>query len=137
MEKYIAQSGISGCSGNYLAAGIPGLADKWRHLPGDVSRRVDASYHACDFVDLKLLFQREDLPEGLKRSCRWSAAVLFRCTFSTGLSGRAAAWDVIYQKLMPYIGYLPAFLIEIFVLFGIRVALTWVMKKLPVFRRLL
>ena len=40
-------------------------------------------------------------------------------------------------KILRGIGYLAAFLVELFVLFGIRVALTLVMKKLPVFLRLL
>lgn len=89
------------------------------------------------FVDLKLLFQREDLPEGLKRFLSMVGGCVFGVYLLDGFIGAGGRMDVIYQKLMPYIGYLPAFLIEIFVLFGIRVALTWVMKKLPVFRRLL
>ena len=89
------------------------------------------------FVDLKLLFQREDLPEGLKRFLSTVGSCVFGVYLLDGFIGAGGRMDVIYQKFMPYIGYLPAFLIEIFVLFGIRVALTLVMKKLPVFRRLL
>ena len=89
------------------------------------------------FIDLKLLFQREDLPEGLKRFLSTVGSCVFGVYLLDGFIGAGGRMDVIYQKFMPYIGYLPAFLIEIFVLFGIRVALTLVMKKLPVFRRLL
>ena len=64
MEKYIAQSGISGCSGNYLAAGIPGLADKWSSTYREMYLGVWMPLITLViFVDLKLLFQREDLPE--------------------------------------------------------------------------
>ena len=49
---------------NYMAAGIPGLGDKWRHLPGDVSRRVDASYHACDFYRFEAFVPERGSPGG-------------------------------------------------------------------------
>ena len=64
LEKCTAQSGFSGCSGNHLAAGIPGLADEWRHLPGDVSRCVDASYHACDFYRFEAFVPERGSPGG-------------------------------------------------------------------------
>ena len=89
------------------------------------------------FVDLKLLFQREDLPGELKRFLSTVGSCVFGVYLLDGFIGAGGRMDVIYQKFMPYIGYLPAFLIEIFVLFWLRVALTLVMKKLPVFRRLL
>lgn len=45
--------------------------------------------------------------------------------------------DVIYQKCMPYIGCLPAFLGEIFGMFWIRAALIPRLKMLQVFCRVL
>ena len=89
------------------------------------------------FIDLKLLFLREDLPGELKRFLSTVGSCVFGVYLLDGFIGAGGRMDVIYQKFMPYIGYLPAFLIEIFVLFWLRVALTLVMKKLPVFRRLL
>ena len=42
----------------------PVIEDEWRHLPGDVSRCVDASYHACDFYRFEAFVPERGSPGG-------------------------------------------------------------------------
>ena len=51
--------------------------------------------------------------------------------------GTGGRLDVIAGTLTPVTGMLPAYIIEIIIAFLIEVAVTLVLKKLPVFRKLL
>lgn len=89
------------------------------------------------FLDVKLLVKEERLSEKAKQIL----GVIGGCTFGIYLLdpfiGTGGKMDFIYQMFMPYVGFIPAFLIEIAVIFCVRVVLVWIMKKLPVLRKLI
>lgn len=89
------------------------------------------------FLDIKILFDEEKLSETAKKILVTVGGCAFGVYLLDGFLGTGGKMDFIYQALMPYIGYLPAFGVEILVVFAIRVALVWVMKKMPVLRKLI
>lgn len=89
------------------------------------------------FLDMKILFREERLTENVKKVLSLAGSCVFGIYLLDMCFGPTGKMDVIYKTLMPFTGYLIAFLIEIFCTFLIRLALTWVMKKMPVLRRLL
>ena len=62
---------------------------------------------------------------------------VFGCYLLGGFIGTGGRLDVIAGTLTPVTGMLPAYIIEIIIAFLIEVAVTLVLKKLPVFRKLL
>lgn len=54
------------------------------------------------FVDLKLLFQREDLPEGLKRFLSTVGSCVFGVYLLDGFIGAGGGMDVIYRSYAVY-----------------------------------
>lgn len=89
------------------------------------------------FLNIKILVKEERLNANVKKVLSTVGSCVFGIYLLDGFIGTGGRMDFIYQKFMPYIGYLPAFCIEIFVVFFIRFALAWVMKKMPVLRKLL
>lgn len=89
------------------------------------------------FLNLKILFREECLSENVKRVLTTVGGCVFGVYLLDGFIGTGGRMDFIYQKCMPYVGFLPAFLIEILIVFWIRVVLAWMMKKMPVLRKLL
>ena len=89
------------------------------------------------FINVKILFSEKRLTEPMKKMLSLFGGCVFGIYLLDGFIGTGGTMDVIYLKLMPYISYLPAFLVEILVVFFMRFVLAYTMKKLPVFRKLL
>lgn len=89
------------------------------------------------FLNAKLLFQEERLSEHTKKVLGCVGSCVFGCYLLGGFIGTGGRLDIIANTLTPVIGMLPAYIIEILIAFLIEVAVTLVLKKLPVFRKLL
>ena len=89
------------------------------------------------FLNTKLLFQEERLSERTKKILVSVGGCVFGCYLLGGFIGTGGRLDVIAGTLTPVTGMLPAYIIEIIIAFLIEVAVTLVLKKLPVFRKLL
>ena len=89
------------------------------------------------FLNTKLLFQEERLSERTKKILVSVGGCVFGCYLLGGFIGTGGRLDVIAGTLIPATGMLPAYIIEIIIAFLIEVAVTLVLKKLPVFRKLL
>lgn len=89
------------------------------------------------FLDVKILFWEERLPEKVKQILATVGGCVFGVYLLDGFIGTGGRMDVISRVLMPYVGYLPAFGVEILILFVMRAVLAWIMKKMPVLRKLI
>lgn len=89
------------------------------------------------FLNIKLLFKEEHLSEHAKKVLGCVGGCVFGCYLLGGFIGTGGRLDVIENTLTPFIGMLPAYIIEILTAFLIELAVTLVLKKLPVFRKLL
>lgn len=89
------------------------------------------------FMDIKLLIREERLSEKTKRFLGTIGGCTVGIYLLDPFVGAGGLLDIIYQTFMPYIGLIPAFLIEIAFIFVIRTILVWIMKKLPVLRKLI
>lgn len=89
------------------------------------------------FLNTKLLFQEDRLSGQAKKILGCVGGCVFGCYLLGGFIGTGGRLDVIAGTLTPVTGMLPAYIIEIIIAFLIEVAVTLVLKKLPVFRKLL
>lgn len=89
------------------------------------------------FMDMKLLVKEECISEKAKRILGTIGGCTFGIYLLDPFIGAGGKLDVIYQKLMPYIGFIPAFLVEIAFIFVVRTILVWIMKKLPILRKVI
>lgn len=89
------------------------------------------------FLNIKLLVKEERLSEPVKKMISTAGGCVFGAYLLDGFVGTGGKMDFIYRIFAPYVGYLPAFFIEIVIVLIVRLALTWVMKKLPVLCKLL
>lgn len=89
------------------------------------------------FLNAKLMFQEERLSECAKKVLSCVGSCVFGCYLLGGFIGTGGRLDIIANTLTPVTGMLPAYIIEIVIAFGIQVAVTMVLKRVPVFRKLL
>lgn len=89
------------------------------------------------FIDGKIIFEREVMPERLKKCLVFAGDKTFGMYLLDGFIGTGGKMDVIFQVLSPFVGYLPAYLVELVVVFFIRLVGATVLKYIPVFRKIL
>lgn len=89
------------------------------------------------FLNLKILFREERLSDKMKKILSLAGSCVFGVYLLDPYVGPFGKLDLIYRTLMPFTGYLIGYLIEIIFVLLIRLAMAWVLKKLPVLRKLL
>lgn len=89
------------------------------------------------FWNCKKFLIPERFSERAKKVWAFLGDKVFGIYLLEGFIGCNGRMEIIYQTLHPYIGLIPAYMVEILIIFIIRLALVTILKKLPVFRKIL
>lgn len=89
------------------------------------------------FLDAKVLFLNYSPSERFKKVISFMGDKVFGMYLLDGFLGTGGAMDIIFRTLSPFIGFLPAYLIEIAIIFAIRIVGITILKFLPVFKSIL
>lgn len=89
------------------------------------------------FWDAKALFQICEASERFKKVVAFMGDKVFCMYLLDGFLGTGGVMDVIFQTLSPFVGFIPAYLIEILIIFVIRLVSATILKKLPGFKAIL
>ena len=89
------------------------------------------------FWDAKALFSIAKISERFKKIISFMGDKVFGIYLLEGFLGTGGAMDIVFRTISPYIGFLPAYLIEIAIIFGIRLVGITMIKKLPVIKSFL
>lgn len=89
------------------------------------------------FWDVKALFLICNPSERFKKTIAFMGDKVFGMYLLDGFIGTGGTMDVIYRKVSLSFGFILAYLIEILIIFGIRLVCVTILKKLPVFKDIL
>lgn len=89
------------------------------------------------FWDAKALFQICHPSERFKKVTAFMGDKVFGMYLLEGFLGTGGAMDIIFNTISPYLGFLPAYLIEIVIIFGIRLVGITILKKIPLIKSVL
>lgn len=89
------------------------------------------------FLDAKMLFRAEWLPEKLQKVFPFLGDKVFGMYLLDGFIGTGGVMEIVFRTVSPFAGFLPAYGIEILCIFFIRLVGVTILKKLPVFKSLL
>lgn len=91
------------------------------------------------FFDLKLLFGKWQNNAGgrMKKLMPFLGDKTFGMYFLDGFIGTGGVMEIVFQTLSPFVGFIPAYLIEILCVFFIRLVGVTILKKLPLFKSII
>ena len=89
------------------------------------------------FLDLKMLVQNEKLSEKMKKAVSFIGDKVFGIYLLEGTRGVGGWMDFVFRAISPFCGFIFAYIIEIYCVFMIRLALVTIMKKMPGLKRIL
>lgn len=89
------------------------------------------------FWDAKVLFTIVSPSQWFKKAISFMGDKVFGMYLLDGFLGTGGAMDIIFRTLLPFVGFLPAYLIEIAVIFVLRIIGITLLKLLPIFKSIL
>ncbi len=89
------------------------------------------------FLDCRTLISEKWMPGWLKKLLPFVGDMVFGIYLLDGFIGTGGKMDIIFRALSPFVGFLPAYILEILVVFVIRLILVAILKKLPLMKMIL
>lgn len=89
------------------------------------------------FLDIKIVVREERLPEWGSNVLLYIGDCVFGCYLLSELVGTGGRLAALYQAVLPVMGEIPTYILQIICDFSAQLVLVTALKKLPVFRKLI